>query len=60
MKGDTATWTGQLGAVTDLEGRFERGSLGRVWANIQDFLSKPVIKLSEIEERLRTWQRSTS
>jgi hypothetical protein len=43
--GDVATWTGRLGAVTDLEVRFERGFLGRVWANIQDFLSKPVIKL---------------
>ena len=45
MKGDTATWTGTLGDVTNLEVRFERGFLGRVWADVQDFLSKPVIKL---------------
>jgi hypothetical protein len=45
VDGDSATWTGQLSDVTDLEVRFERGFLGRMWTNIQDFLSKPVIKL---------------
>jgi hypothetical protein len=45
VDGDTATWAGRLSDVTDLEVRFERGFLGRVWANVQDFLSKPVIKL---------------
>jgi hypothetical protein len=45
VKGDVATWTGRLSDVTDLDVRFERGFLGRVWANIRDFLSKPIIKL---------------
>jgi hypothetical protein len=45
VQGNTAMWSGTLGDATDLEVRFERDLLGRVWANLQDFLSKPVIEL---------------
>jgi len=34
-----------VGDATTLEVRFERNLIGRVWSDISDFLSKPVIKL---------------
>jgi hypothetical protein len=40
-----ATWSGELGDVTTFEVRFQRGLVGRVWSGIDDFLSKPVIRL---------------
>jgi len=45
VEGNTATWTGNLSDVTNLEVRFERSFLGRMWSEVQDFLSKPVVKL---------------
>lgn len=45
VRGDTATWSGEVGRSTDIEIRFSKGFLGRVWTRIQDLLSKPVIKL---------------
>jgi len=45
VEGDTATWTGDVGDATTLEVRFERNLVARVWSDISDFLSKPVIKL---------------
>jgi hypothetical protein len=45
VEGDTASWTGDVGDATTLEVRFERNLIGRVWSDISDFLSKPVIKL---------------
>ena len=40
-----ATWSGELTDVTTFEVRFQRGVVGRVWSGIDDFLSKPVIRL---------------
>jgi hypothetical protein len=40
-----ATWTGELSDVTTFEVRFQKGLVGRVWGGIDDFLSKPVIRL---------------
>jgi hypothetical protein len=45
VEGDMATWTGTLGDVATLQVRFERNFAGRVWADVSDLLSKPVIKL---------------
>jgi uncharacterized protein DUF4012 len=45
VRDDTATWTGEVGDATTVEVRFERNLPGRIWSDISDFLSKPVIKL---------------
>ena len=45
VQGGTATWQGPLDGVRDFEVRFQRGFLGRVWARVRSFLSKPVIHL---------------
>jgi Protein of unknown function (DUF4012) len=45
ISGGVATWTGELGDVTTFEVRFQKGLVGRIWGGIDDFLSKPVIRL---------------
>jgi hypothetical protein len=45
LEGGVATWSGELGDVTTFEVRFQKGLAGRVWGGIDDFLSKPVIRL---------------
>jgi hypothetical protein len=45
VSGGVATWSGELGDVTTFEVRFQKGLAGRVWSGIDDFLSKPVIRL---------------
>ena len=40
-----ATWSGELSDVTTFEVRFQKGFVGRVWSGIDDFFSKPVIRL---------------
>jgi hypothetical protein len=39
------TWSGTLTDLDTFDVRFQRGFLGRAWADVDDFLSKPVIKL---------------
>jgi len=39
------TWSGTLSDLNTFDVRFQRGFLGRAWADVHDFLSKPVIKL---------------
>ncbi len=45
ISGGVATWSGELTDVTTFEVRFQKGLVGRVWGGIDDFLSKPVIRL---------------
>ena len=45
VSGNVATWTGELADVSTFEIRFQKGLVGRVWSGIDDFLSKPVIRL---------------
>jgi hypothetical protein len=45
IEGGVATWSGELGDVTTFEVRFQKGLAGRIWGGIDDFLSKPVIRL---------------
>jgi hypothetical protein len=45
VAGGVATWSGELGDVTTFEVRFQKDLVGRVWSGIDDFLSKPVIRL---------------
>ena len=45
VSGGVATWSGELGDVTTFEVRFQKDLVGRVWSGIDDFLSKPVIRL---------------
>ena len=47
IEGSTATWTGKLGDLTTFEVRFSRGLFGRIWSNVSDFLSKPVIRFGD-------------
>ncbi|MEA2521927.1 MAG: hypothetical protein QOI81_1573, partial [Actinomycetota bacterium] len=41
--GATGTWTGKIGDRSVIEVRFQKGVLSRTWADLHDFLSKPVI-----------------
>ena len=45
VRDGAATWSGELSDVTTFEVRFQKGLPGRVWSGIDDFLSKPVIRL---------------
>ena len=45
VSGGVATWSGDLWDVTTFEVRFQKGLVGRVWSGLDDFLSKPVIRL---------------
>ena len=47
VSGGVATWSGELGDVTTFEVRFQKGLVGRVWSGIDDFLSKPVVRLGK-------------
>jgi hypothetical protein len=49
VEGGVATWRGSLQGSKDLEVRFQRGFLGRVWVRVWSFLSKPVIHLRKSE-----------
>ena len=45
ITGGVATWSGELSDVSTFEIRFQKGLVGRMWSGIDDFLSKPVIRL---------------
>ncbi len=45
VSGGVATWSGELSDVTTFEIRFQKGLVGRIWSGLDDFLSKPVIRL---------------
>jgi hypothetical protein len=45
VEGGVATWRGSLQGAKDFQVRFQRGFLGRVWARVWSFLSKPVLRL---------------
>jgi hypothetical protein len=45
VEGGVATWSGELGDVITFEVRFQKGLVGRVWSGIDEFLSRPVIRL---------------
>jgi hypothetical protein len=45
VSGDVATWTGELADLTTFHIRFQKGLASRVWSGLDDFLSKPVIRL---------------
>jgi Protein of unknown function (DUF4012) len=45
VHGGVATWSGELSDVTTFEIRFQKGLVGRIWSGLDDFLSKPVIRL---------------
>ncbi|MEP7059702.1 MAG: DUF4012 domain-containing protein, partial [Actinomycetota bacterium] len=41
--GSTGTWNGKIGDRSVIQVRFQKGVLSRTWADLHDFLSKPVI-----------------
>ena len=45
VSGDVATWSGELSDMSTFEIRFQKGLAGRIWSGLDDFLSKPVIRL---------------
>ena len=45
VEGGVATWRGSLQGSQDLEVRFQKGFVSRVWTRVWSFLSKPVIHL---------------
>jgi hypothetical protein len=45
VEGSKAVWRGELGRVRDLEVRFTKPFMARIWTRVWQFLSKPAIRL---------------
>jgi hypothetical protein len=45
LEGDRLVWQGDLGEIQDIEIRFERPLLEKLWTRAWDFLTRPVVRI---------------